>query len=127
MIIHGIGKPVGQVRRTPGGRRLRAMVTVVFGARGNVGRHVAAGLRAAGVPVRATSRNPDPAQPEVVAADLDRPETLAAALTGAERVFLYARPLGIDGFVTAARSAGVRHVVLLSSAAVLSADVEHNP
>jgi uncharacterized protein YbjT (DUF2867 family) len=107
--------------------RLRAMVTVVFGARGNVGRHVAAGLRAAGVPVRATSRNPDPAQTELVAADLERPETLPAVLDGAEKVFLYAKPLGVDGFVTAARSAGVRHVVLLSSAAVVSSGAEQNP
>jgi len=33
------------------------MVAVVFGARGNVGRHVAAGLRAAGEQVRVTSRS----------------------------------------------------------------------
>jgi uncharacterized protein YbjT (DUF2867 family) len=103
------------------------MVTVVFGARGNVGHHVAAGLRAAGVPVRGTSRDPDPAHPELVAADLERPETLPAVLDGAEKVFLYAKPLGIDGFVAAARSAGVRHVVLLSSAAVIRAAAEHNP
>lgn len=88
------------------------MVTVVFGARGNVGRHVAGGLAALGVPVRLTSRTRDAAH---VAADLDAPETLPAALEGAAQVFLYAKPAGIDAFVTAARSAGVRHVVLLSS------------
>lgn len=63
----------------------------------------------------------------MVAADLERPETLPAALDGAERVFLYAKPDGIDGFVAAAQSAGVRHVVLLSSGAVLSGTSEHNP
>src|ERR1700730_11702018 len=107
------------------------MVTVVFGARGNVGRHVAAGLQAAGEQARLTSRNPAtagcPPQVQVAAADLEQPETLAAALAGAGKVFLYAKPGGIAGFVEAARSAEVRHVVLLSSAAVVSAGAGHNP
>jgi uncharacterized protein YbjT (DUF2867 family) len=107
------------------------MATVVFGARGNVGRHVAAGLLAAGEQVRVTSRNPAtagfPPQLQVAAADLEEPETLPAALAGAGSVFLYAKPAGIQGFVAAARAAGVRHVVLLSSAAVVNADAEHNP
>ncbi len=111
--------------------KLASMVTVVFGARGNVARHVAAELAARGEQVRPTSRTPDTTSPvpgaEVVAADLERPETLPAALDGADRVFLYAKPDGIDGFVAAAQSAGVRHVVLLSSGAVLSDTSEHNP
>jgi uncharacterized protein YbjT (DUF2867 family) len=108
-----------------------AVVAVVFGARGNVGRHVAAGLSAAGEQVRATSRDPatapGPPDLEVVAADLERPETLPAALAGAEKVFLYAKPLGVAGFVAAARAAGVRHVVLLSSAAVVHRGAENHP
>jgi uncharacterized protein YbjT (DUF2867 family) len=107
------------------------MVTVVLGARGNVGRHVAAGLQAAGQQVRVTSRNPATAgfssRMQVAAADLEEAGTLPAALAGAESVFLYARPAGVGGFVEAARAAGVRHVVLLSSAAVVGADAEHNP
>jgi uncharacterized protein YbjT (DUF2867 family) len=107
------------------------MAMVVFGARGNVGRHVAAGLLAAGEQVRVTSRNPAtarfPPQLQVAAADLEEPGTLPAALAGAASVFLYAKPAGIQGFVEAARAAGVRHVVLLSSAAVVNADAEHNP
>ncbi|MFX0574182.1 NAD(P)H-binding protein [Nocardia nepalensis] len=107
------------------------MVTVIFGARGNVGRHVAAGLISAGEQVRLTSREPDtadfPPGAEVVAADLEQPDTLPAALEGAERVFLYAKPEGIDGFVAAAESAGVQHVVLLSSGAVLLANAADNP
>ncbi|MEU1393454.1 MULTISPECIES: NAD(P)H-binding protein [unclassified Nonomuraea] len=100
------------------------MPTVVFGARGNVGRHVAAGLTASRGPVRLTGRTPDASR---VAADLDAPETLPAALAGASQVFLHAKPAGIEGFVTAARSAGVRHVVLLSSGAVVQPGVGRNP
>ncbi|MFG6200222.1 NAD(P)H-binding protein [Nonomuraea sp. JJY05] len=107
------------------------MVMVVFGARGSVGRHVAAGLLAAGEHVRVTSRDPGkggfPASAEVVAADLERPETLPAALEGATKVFVYAIPDGVAGFVEAARSAGVRQVVLLSSAAVVIEGFERNP
>ncbi|MCW2934045.1 MAG: NmrA family protein [Actinomycetia bacterium] len=107
------------------------MVTVVFGARGNVGRHVADGLQSVGEQVRVTSRNPAtagfPAQVQVAAADLDQPGTLPAALAGARKVFLYARAAGIAGFTEAARTAGVQHVVLLSSAAVVSASADHNP
>ena len=100
------------------------MLTVVFGARGNVGRHVAAGLRAAGERVRTTSRTPGA---DTVAADLDRPETLPAALEGADKVFAYAKPDGVDGFVRAAEAAGVGQVVLLSSAAVVNPDADRNP
>ncbi|MFI9504558.1 NAD(P)H-binding protein [Nocardia sp. NPDC052566] len=107
------------------------MLTVVFGASGNVGRHVAETLNSVGAQVRLTSRNPDPAVfpagAQVITADLDRPETLPAALDGAQKVFLYARPEGIDGFVAAAESAGVQHVVLLSSAAVVQIDPMTNP
>ncbi|MEV5716788.1 NAD(P)H-binding protein [Amycolatopsis mediterranei] len=107
------------------------MVTVVFGASGNVGRHVAAGLNSAGEKIRLTSRKPLPAGfppgAEAVTADLESPETLPAVLDGAQRVFLYAKPAGIDGFVTAAESAGVAHVVLLSSGSVLHPGAAHNP
>ncbi|GAA3218824.1 NAD(P)H-binding protein [Nonomuraea helvata] len=107
------------------------MVMVVFGARGNVGRHVAAGLLAAGERVRVTSREPEkgglPAGAEVVVADLERPETLPAALEGAAKVFVYAKPDGVAAFAEAARSAGVRQVVLLSSAAVVVEGAERNP
>ncbi|WP_330329092.1 NAD(P)H-binding protein [Streptomyces sp. NBC_00536] len=107
------------------------MVTVVFGARGNVGRNVAAGLLAAGEKVRGTSRNPEaggfPSTLEVVQADLERPETLPAVLAGADKVFLYAKPEEIEAFVTAAQSAGVRQVVLLSSVSVVMATSEQNP
>src|SRR5882757_3626047 len=107
------------------------MVTVVFGASGNVGRHVAAGLSSAGEKIRVTSRKPlpmgFPPGSEVVTADLENPETLPAVLDGAQRGFLYDKPEGIDGFVTAAESAGVQHVVLLSSGSFIHPDAAHNP
>ncbi|MFI5908191.1 SDR family oxidoreductase [Dactylosporangium sp. NPDC051541] len=97
------------------------MTVVVFGARGQVGRHVLQGLRDAGVDARGTSRGGP------VVADLDRPETLPAALDGATAAFLYAHPAGIGGFVAAARAAGVRRVALLSSASVVRPDAGQNP
>jgi uncharacterized protein YbjT (DUF2867 family) len=107
------------------------MVAVVFGAQGNVGRHVVAGLLAAGEQVRATSRDPGSARlppgVEAVTADLEQAHTLPAALAGAEKVFLYARPRGIDDVVAAARTAGVRQVALLSSAAVTRPDAKDHP
>lgn len=108
------------------------MTVLVTGARGNVGRHVLTGLLDARIPVRASSRDPRavrlPAAVEVVAADLTRPDTLPAALDGVHKVFLYAEPEGVDGFVTAARAAGVQHVVLLSSAsAAFPPERQDNP
>ncbi|WP_247648713.1 SDR family oxidoreductase [Saccharomonospora xinjiangensis] len=107
------------------------MVMVVFGATGNIGRPVAAGLRAAGHEVRVTTRDPGsaafPPGWDVVAADLLRPETLPAALEGADGVFVYAVEEGAREFARAAEKAGVRHVVLLSSEAVTHEGAEDSP
>ncbi|MFE2972048.1 NAD(P)H-binding protein [Streptomyces sp. NPDC059340] len=109
------------------------MVAVVFGARGNVGRHVADGLMAAGEQVRAVSRTPASGLTpgwEAVASDLERPETLPAALDGADKVFLYGmldprKPYDIEKVAAAATAAGIRQVVLLSSVSVLNPDADH--
>ncbi|MFD0648957.1 SDR family oxidoreductase [Streptomyces malaysiensis subsp. malaysiensis] len=109
------------------------MVTVVFGARGSVGRHVADGLLAAGERVRAVSRTPAAGSTpgvETVAADLERPETLPAALDGADKAFLYGmldpqNPYDIEKVTAAAEAAGIRQVVLLSSVSVLNPDADH--
>lgn len=109
------------------------MVAVVFGARGNVGRHVADGLLAAGAQVRVVSRTPAAGLTpglEAVVADLDRPETLPAVLDGADRMLLYGmldprRPYDIEKVVAAAVAAGIRQVVLLSSVSVLDPDADH--
>jgi uncharacterized protein YbjT (DUF2867 family) len=95
------------------------MSVLVIGAYGNVGSHVVAELRSAGIPVRGTSRTPGTG--EMVRLDLTEPETLPAALDGIRKVFLYASPAGITEFVSAARAAGVEHIVLLSSASVVEA------
>ncbi|MCX3061827.1 NAD(P)H-binding protein [Streptomyces beihaiensis] len=98
---------------------------LVTGATGQVGREVVAQLAAEGVPVRAGARSPErvqgPEGVEAVAVDVTRPETLAAALDGVEKVFLYAFGQGITEFLAAARTAGVKHVVLLSSQTVTDA------
>jgi uncharacterized protein YbjT (DUF2867 family) len=105
------------------------MSTLVIGARGSIGRHVVNQLQAVGHPVRASVRDirasadlPDGVP--VVAADLTKPDTLQAALNGIQTVFVYA-PTG-DAFITAARNAGVEHVVLLSSGSVLLPDMANN-
>lgn len=109
------------------------MVAVVFGARGNVGRHVADGLLAAGEQVRAVSRTPAAGSTpkwEAVTADLELPETLPAVLDGADKAFLYGmlnpqKPYDIDKVAAAATAAGIRQVVLLSSVSVLNPDADH--
>jgi uncharacterized protein YbjT (DUF2867 family) len=104
--------------------------TLVIGARGSVGRHVVDQLLIAGRRVRASVRNPASADlPDgvaVVAADLTEPDTLEAALDGVATVFLYAPTAGAERFVDAARTAGVEHVVLLSSGSVLLPDAVGN-
>ncbi|MBC6459533.1 NAD(P)H-binding protein [Actinomadura sp. HBU206391] len=95
------------------------MTVVITGATGNVGGNVVAGLLERGVPVRVTSRDPGgavfPAGVEVARADLTEPESLRAALVGAERVFLYPRTQDPDALVAVLPEAGVEHVVLLSA------------
>lgn len=98
------------------------MSVVVVGASGAVGGRVVAGLVDQGVEVRAISRHPEKlavsGPVRVFAADLDRPGSFADALAGAERLFLYADLADPEAFLTVVAEAGVRQVVLLSSASV---------
>jgi NAD(P)H dehydrogenase (quinone) len=93
----------------------------VLGATGRVGRHVAAGLAAAGAPARALVRNPGAVglPIEAIAADLRCPETLPAALRGVDRLLLLTphvpdQDLLEAAAVDAAAAAGVRRIVKVS-------------
>lgn len=98
------------------------MSILVVGASGAVGGAVVAGLLDRGERVRATSRTPQklalPAEVEVFAADLDDPASFTDALTGVERVFLYADLAEPEALLATFAAAGVRHVVVLSSSSV---------
>lgn len=102
-----------------------APVILVTGATGTVGREVLRGLPDGG-PVRVLTRKPErvgamAAGVEVVAGDYTDVGSLERALCGVERAFLVTARVGGDDdarFLRAARSAGVRHVVKLSAAAV---------
>jgi len=97
---------------------------LVTGATGKVGRHLVDGLLGAGAEVRALTRDPAaaklPAGAEVVLGDPGQPETIAAALAGATRVFVNVTAVGgyITELMAAAARAGVRSAVLLSSPAI---------
>ncbi|MET7333577.1 NAD(P)H-binding protein [Nonomuraea sp. NPDC005650] len=95
------------------------MTILVTGARGHVARSLVQQLLAVGQPVRAAGRDPGaarlPAGVDAVLCDLADPATFDAALAGVTKVFLYAEPRGLGGFLTRAAAAGVEHVVLLSA------------
>jgi uncharacterized protein YbjT (DUF2867 family) len=119
-------------------------VVLVTAATGTVGRAVVRELAAAGVPVRAASRDPararerfetellasdaDAEHVEYVAFDFEKPETYHPALDGASAMFLVRPPevgrvsRDVFPFVDAADRMGVEHAVVLS---VLGA--EKNP
>jgi len=107
------------------------MTILVTGARGHVGWSVLDQLVAAGVKVRASSRTHDtaglPPTVSIVVADLTRPKTLPAVLAGVSKVFLYAQPDGIDGFVRAATTARVEPVVFLSSSSTVTGPSASDP
>jgi uncharacterized protein YbjT (DUF2867 family) len=98
-------------------------VKLVLGATGITGGEVARQLIAAGERPRLLVRNPVKArafegQAEIVQGDLDRPESLDAAMRGVERLYLVSTGSNIaelEGHaIDAAKRAGVRHVVKLS-------------
>jgi uncharacterized protein YbjT (DUF2867 family) len=99
---------------------------LVTGATGRTGSEVVRTLLGRGVAVRALVRDRQRARlvlaagAELAEGDLDRPETLGAALAGGERVFLLSPPdlrqvVRERGLVSAAARAGARHVVKMSA------------
>jgi uncharacterized protein YbjT (DUF2867 family) len=99
---------------------------LVTGATGSIGGEVARILHARGQKTRVLVRDPQraaglPTGIERVTGDLSRPETLAPALEGVDRVFLMEASHGSEhtaAMATAATRAGVRHIVDLSSMGV---------
>jgi uncharacterized protein YbjT (DUF2867 family) len=98
---------------------------VVTGATGNIGSHVVRELVRRKATVRALSRDPSKLRSEghdVKKADLLDPASLDAAFAGAEKVFLVAGsrdlPRASANAAAAAKRAGVRHLVMVSSGTI---------
>ncbi len=98
------------------------MAILVTGATGTVGTDLVKAVQARGIPVRALVHNPANAGKvegpgvEIVSGDLQKPETLAAAMEGTEKAFLLSQPSPkmpqeARNFVAAAKSAGVNSSV----------------
>ena len=105
---------------------------LVFGATGNVGGALLRRLADAGTAVRAVVRDPHRGHPSVtdaggdvqlVAGDLQAPETLRPALAGVDAAFLLSGYHGIDALVPEMAAAGIGRVVLLSSGAAPGGDL----
>jgi uncharacterized protein YbjT (DUF2867 family) len=100
---------------------------LVTGATGHVGRELVHELDAKGVEFRVLVRDSTraaglPERAERVVGDLGQPATLRPALDGVDTVFLLVPGIGLDHtahVVAAAQAAGVRHIVYVSSYAVL--------
>lgn len=98
---------------------------LVIGATGTIGTEVVKGLKAKGEQVRAMIHDPEKAtaarEPSVeyVTGDLEKPESVSAALRGSEKAFLLSpenaqMPELHAKFAAAAKDAGLRHLVRLS-------------
>jgi uncharacterized protein YbjT (DUF2867 family) len=93
---------------------------LVTGATGQIGREVVQHLNAAGVPVRALSRNPRPGNfpcgVDAVYGDLAAPDTLAAALEDVKAVFLvWIAPLASAAPAIAQIASRAERIVFLSA------------
>ena len=101
---------------------------LVIGATGNVGRPLVSLLAEHGEPVRAATRHPEtysgPPGVEPVEFDYARPETWAAALDGAGRLFLLSQGASHEPdqemipLLDQAKAAGVSYVVLMTAMGV---------
>ncbi|MFI5773797.1 NAD(P)H-binding protein [Streptomyces sp. NPDC051658] len=103
---------------------------LVTGATGTIGREVVRRIPA-DLAVRIMARDPGrvtgaSASAEIVPGDFSDPPSLVGILRGIRTIFLVTNPGRDDdgGFLRTARSAGVRHVVKLSAAAVADGRAE---
>src|SRR6266496_4543439 len=100
---------------------------LVTGASGNVGSEIVRALLGSGEKVRALTRGTAsaalPAGVEIAIGDLDRPETVGAASTGARAVFMLPGYQDMAGVVRAIQLAGVERIVLLTSGAAANGDL----
>lgn len=94
---------------------------LVIGATGTIGTQLLGQLHEDGVAVRAMTRSPEKAAKlaalaEAVVGDLDDLETLVPAMRGVDRFFLVSSSTTQDrNALAAAKEAGVRHVVKIST------------
>lgn len=99
---------------------------LVSGATGGIGGEVCRLLHESGVPFRAMCRKPEQVDHfkkksmQAVLGDFDRPETLAAAMQGCDRLFLITPPTPDQvkqetGAIDAAQRAGVGQIVKISA------------
>ena len=94
---------------------------LVTGATGHIGRELVPILLESGQPVRVFTRDERKvahleACVERAVGDFDKPETLAVAVKGVERLFLVTHETRQDvNLIEAAKRAGVRHIVKLST------------
>jgi len=107
----------------------QAMI-LVTGATGNVGRELVRALVRAGEQVRALIRREAdqsrlPAGVAGVVGDLNRPQSLSAALAGVRGVHLLSEYADMPGVLAEIRRAGVGRVTLQSSSAVPSGDMDN--
>ena len=105
-------------------------VFLVTGATGNVGAELVRQLAAAGQPVKALMRDESrarglPAAAVPVIGDLNDPESFAADLEGVTAIHLLAGYDGLDRLLAAARTAGVQRIVLQSSSAAPTGNLDN--
>ncbi|MHA6805905.1 NAD(P)H-binding protein [Salinifilum ghardaiensis] len=98
------------------------MTTLVTGATGTVGGALTRALLAAGVTVRAMSRDAGsatsrlPVEVEVRQGSFDNPDSLDHALDGVDQMYLFADASTVDTVIEAAQRSRLRRIVVLTSA-----------